>query len=73
VYVGVWAVERFALNHELASHYYEKSYNWSDAVPVSHQIKVGADAKTMALDLVLQWVMWKGPLLLFTYNCLRLN
>ena len=36
-------------------------------------MKVGADAKTLALDLVLQWVMWKGPLLLFTYNCLRLN
>ncbi len=29
VYIGVWAVERFALNHELASHYYEKSYKWT--------------------------------------------
>ena len=57
----------------MASHYYEKGYNWSDAVPVTHQLKTGADAKTLALDLVLQWVMWKGPLLLFTYNCLRLN
>lgn len=66
-------MERFALNHELASHYYEKEYKWSDAVPATHQVKVGADAKTLALDLVLQWVMWKGPLLLFTYNCLRLN
>lgn len=73
VYVGVWAVERFALNHEVASHYYEKGYSWSDAVPTIYQVKQPFNAKSIALELVLQWVMWKAPLMLFTYNCLRLN
>ena len=74
IYVGVWAVEKFALNHAIASHYYEKSYNWSDAVPSpTYQKKIGSDAKSLALDLVLQWVMWKAPLLLFTCNCISLN
>jgi len=26
-------------------------------IPTNHQVKVSADAKTIALDLVLQWVM----------------
>jgi hypothetical protein len=49
VYVIVWAIEKFALNHQIASHYYEKSYNWSTAVPATHQGKVAADAKSIAL------------------------
>jgi hypothetical protein len=73
IYAGVWAVERFALNHEISSHYYEKTYKWAAAVPTSYQVKVPSTAKGIALDLVLQWVMWKGPLMLFTYNCVRLR
>ena len=73
VYVIVWAIEKFALNHQVASHYYEKTYAWSVAVPATHQVKVPAYAQSIALELVLQWIMWKGPLLMFTFNCIRFN
>lgn len=42
-------------------------------MPTSYQVKVPSTTKGVALDLVLQWVMWKGPLMLFTYNCVRLR
>jgi hypothetical protein len=65
-------IERFAVTHEVSSHYYEKSYNWA-GIPTTLQQTVSSTATGIALKLILEWLTWKGPLIIFTYNCIRLN
>lgn len=69
----VWGIEKILLNHEVSSHYYLKSYAWSYAYPTVFKIPINASLIGLSLAVVFEWMMWKIPLIVFTYNCIRLR
>jgi len=78
VYIGVWAVDYFAIQRQ-ASYYYKNAFTASSTIDVvSYSDSTQIFSTTNAFDtlgitvsLAYSWVLWKAPLVIYSYHLIE--
>ena len=83
VYIGVWAINKYAANFYQTSYYYKSTHNisasalptntaFTDSLSMDTAINLNS-ALTVSMTVLYPWILWKGPLFAFLYAIIEIQ